>query len=113
MYPGEEKQTFIKIIEELTAIIEHNPGETIKSALIEGIKRKTQDLKHRSITKPNFTVNINNLGFAEGKEGEEAQEIKTGPKPEILRFGEYIGTLAPSYYDSKTIGEHLEEFLQS
>jgi len=35
----------IQIIEQLTAIIEHNPGETIKTALIEGIKVKTKALK--------------------------------------------------------------------
>jgi len=142
MYPGEEKKKFIKIIEELTAIIEHNPEETIKTALIEGIKAKTQDLKQRSQQKPTFTIKTNNLGFAEGKEREEAQEIKdntpqwakdigkemkdnhkTGPQPreeektqlqpELIRFGEYIKSLNRVYVESKPMTEHYKEFNQS
>lgn len=173
-----EKKLIIQIIGGLTALIEHSPEETIKTAMIEGIKEKTQVLKdqdkiipvrnnsawprwenillsegeftevykkqwledyikegwrvlNKELAKvknerpkvPDIPIKTNNLGFAEGKEGEEAQEIKTGPQPaetgepkkqpEILRFGDYIKSLHFSFLRSKTIEEHYQDFKQS
>jgi len=99
----------IQIIIGLTALIEHNPEETIKTAMIDSIKEKTKVLKDQDREE----------GQKVKQEPEETpgpqpgEEIKTEQRPEILRFGEYIKKMSFGNLSSKPMEQHYEDFAQS
>ena len=135
MYKEGEKEQFIKILEELTAIVEHNPGETIKTAMIEGIKAKTKVLrdkakeeKRKAYIKEGTEIfqEIEQEFIKRWMKEEEITIYKYFPpfklyynkvkpttdeeQPEVLRFGNYIKRLSFGTLEAKTIEQHYEEF---